>query len=281
MFKHCLTEMGTNVTCAFKSKANRSHTEMDDALEDANETDDVPHKSFPTNVGTGDYAEQVAEMLKSQVAVNPGQLRQDLSLQATVDAITTGKPNSATNGTASGASDGGGFASVLSGGGGGSGKFSLQSDGTLAPLAPKPDTSRFTWTMEINKLVESFPVNDARRDHIAEYRDSITFMAEWYPWDEMIAFHMRVKELLVRGIKIQLNLVAIQSLFAMLFAAKRSSKQSFTSDKGGPKAPGICAFFNQKDAQTGKHKCVRQKCTFAHKCSKCKSSGHSAFACPK
>ena len=69
----------------------------------------------------------------------------------------------------------------------------------------------------------------------------------------------------------------------MLYNSKKEpgSFKDAGSSKGAKQPSGVCVFFNKKDATTGKHKCVRQRCTFAHKCSKCGSGAHSAFACAK
>ena len=158
----------------------------------------------------------------------------------------------------------------------------VKADGSLMSIKSKGDTTRFMWTTANNNMIDSMPASDPRRQHLVAYRDALGFIAELHPWKDVMEFDLEVKKLLTAGVKIELNLVALQSTFLMLQSSKRFKHPApFNAVGGKEKKSGTCSFFNQKDGQTGKHKCVRHQCSFAHKCGKCGSAAHSSFACNK
>ena len=225
-----------------------------------------------------------------KLGIDPIEMRKNKDLKTAADSIATGKPTGALVASASGEQ----IPHTLFDGGAVSNEIAVV-DGKIT-IVTKTDASvsHYSWTRNINKLLDDMPSEDPRRLALVAYRDTMELLISNYGWADVSDFDRELKTIVSNGVAVEFNFSFLSNLFLLLWVKKNhtvptrsgpSPRTQPTRDRPVPKPAAAreglkgCHFFNTLDVEKGGHRCHRRVCKFPHTCSTCKSSKHGAHAC--
>ena len=224
-----------------------------------------------------------------KLGIDPIEMRKNNDLKTAADSIATGKPTGALVASASGEQ----IPHTLFDGGAVSNEIAVV-DGKIT-IVTKTDASvsHYSWTRNINKLLDDMPSEDPRRLALVAYRDTMELLISNYGWADVSDFDRELKTIVSNGVAVEFNFSFLSNLFLLLWVKKNhtvptrsgpSPRTQPTRDRPVPKPAAArenksCHFFNTLDAEKGGHKCHRKVCKFPHPCSKRLSWKHGAYAC--